>query len=683
MFTSFHERFRAFCLTVLAFSCCAWFGSIAFAQEVKPPIILQVEEEKPSGEVQPAETDGAEVAEEVKEGATEEDDFVEPQTAQVDESLKLHIAELIDQLGDDEYLVRESAQAELIKIGISAYDQLVPATDHEDLEVASRARYIVRALQISWTNDADPPIVRELMNDYATRDFSERLQTIELLSSLPDGQGLPVLCRLLRYENSPMIAQAASSAILWMRPVMTTNKINRKWYRAMWIRQIQQNLPEHERQAVQNVLGYAEYAGGHDGGYEDFKSQVDKTLAEFNKNRKQQIQAVQERGLSADQDPHLMLSQIDNILMIRPLLYMLAEAQVERGEDAEAKKTLETAAKLAIDGPWTEARIVTGYHLEDRGLVDWAIDELKAGYPSLDLGRKLIVSSMMSEMYHDQHRDKEAAESLQQILDDLKKQKENMPGGLSEELFADEENRINGRKYYFEACEQLRAENIDGYKESIDKALEADPAELDALIARYHLPEVIADLPEDYIKETTKLLEKATEDLKKEQNTSGNSASACNQLAWLAGNTDGDFKDALAAAMRANQLSPDSSAYLDTLAHVYAGNGQYELAIREQQKAVALEPSSMLLADALKQFEEKLAAEKEAEQQEAEKQEEQKQEAEPPEAVGTDKPVEKSADAIESPEKETLIKVETEEKKLDPMAVKNASEPAVTEEAVE
>ena len=50
------------------------------------------------------------------------------------------IAELIDQLGADDYFQREKAQAELAAMSFEAFDALSAAESHPDIEIAARDR---------------------------------------------------------------------------------------------------------------------------------------------------------------------------------------------------------------------------------------------------------------------------------------------------------------------------------------------------------------------------------------------------------------------------------------------------------------------------------------------------------------------------------------------------------------
>ena len=76
------------------------------------------------------------------------------------------IEQLIAQLGDKDYNVRQRAQDELAKLGFLAFDALNAASNHEDFEIASRARYLLRLIRTQWTTDKDPPETRKLLEGY-------------------------------------------------------------------------------------------------------------------------------------------------------------------------------------------------------------------------------------------------------------------------------------------------------------------------------------------------------------------------------------------------------------------------------------------------------------------------------------------------------------------------------------
>ena len=66
---------------------------------------------------------------------------------------------LIEQLGDDNYQVRQRAQDELAQLGFEACDALTVASEHDDLEIASRAKYLLRLMRMELVAESDPPRV--------------------------------------------------------------------------------------------------------------------------------------------------------------------------------------------------------------------------------------------------------------------------------------------------------------------------------------------------------------------------------------------------------------------------------------------------------------------------------------------------------------------------------------------
>src|SRR3712207_161835 len=63
-----------------------------------------------------------------------------------DQAANDRIAKLIEQLGSDDFPVREKAQSELAQAGLEAYDALHQAQSHHDPEISLRARYLVRSM---------------------------------------------------------------------------------------------------------------------------------------------------------------------------------------------------------------------------------------------------------------------------------------------------------------------------------------------------------------------------------------------------------------------------------------------------------------------------------------------------------------------------------------------------------
>jgi len=129
-------------------------------------------------------------------------------------TVPVHIVELINQLGHDSFFVRERAQQELAAKGFKAFDALMVAEHHDDIEVAARARYLLRLLDVQWIDDEDPAKVRELLSDFDQIDGVMRRKRMQQLAALPDDQGLEALCRLARFQRNELLSKWAALLVI-------------------------------------------------------------------------------------------------------------------------------------------------------------------------------------------------------------------------------------------------------------------------------------------------------------------------------------------------------------------------------------------------------------------------------------------------------------------------------------
>jgi tetratricopeptide (TPR) repeat protein len=189
-------------------------------------------------------------------------------------------------------------------------------------------------------------------------------------------------------------------------------------------------------------------------------------------------------------------------------------------------------------------------------------------------------------MWHDQGENLAAAEALQDAL-------KLDPTALRTALMVVGRTKggVRARMNYFYACHWQEQGDLGKQREYVDEAIHEDPAEIDALIARYRLPNAAPDDPQ----KTLELIGKAAGEFRERIRQSPEDPRAYNEFAWLIGNTEGDLDEALRYAQKAVELSPDNGAFLDTLAHVYFGRGDVENAVKWQTEAVKFEPHSGLI----------------------------------------------------------------------------------------
>ncbi len=127
---------------------------------------------------------------------------------------KAHIEQLIRDLGSPRFTARKSAATELRQIGAEAFDSLYAATDDADPEVAASANYLLRQIPVRWVQSDDHPTVRVLMRQYAQETEARRLRSVEDLDKLSGGIGIAALCRIARYDRSPLVSRTAALVII-------------------------------------------------------------------------------------------------------------------------------------------------------------------------------------------------------------------------------------------------------------------------------------------------------------------------------------------------------------------------------------------------------------------------------------------------------------------------------------
>jgi len=160
------------------------------------------------------------------------------------------IDQLISQLGSDRYFDRRHAEELLIERGADVFDQLQEAEEHPDLEIATRARYILQRIRVEWTRPDDSAEVRAAMEGYGGLSRAGRLERMTELNALADGEGLGALCRIARFEPFPQLARAA--ALVVMQSVAPSDAIPER------VAAIRQELGDSKRPPVLWLLTYCE-----------------------------------------------------------------------------------------------------------------------------------------------------------------------------------------------------------------------------------------------------------------------------------------------------------------------------------------------------------------------------------------------------------------------------------------
>ena len=475
------------------------------------------------------------------------------------------IAKLIESLGDKDFAVRQRAEEELARIGFAAYEALAAAANHEDLEIAARARYLLRKIRGQWTSAQDSPEVQNLLEDYDLQSTEERAMRIRRLAFLPDLSGTAALCRLIRFERSAVLSDYAAIEIAYSEPFDAASRTRFK-------KLVEASLTASTRPAAKWLLAYARLRDDPKTALPEWRKLVEAEYARW--------QQAPDRV-----NPEIAVA----------MLYLLAHACADQGDRAAADKTAQQAQQMPRPSDFfgLNLRMQTAWMLANRGRSDWAEAEYRfltnCGQPliAVDSGQRF------AEYLHDQEKDLPAAEAYKKTLDAAAQLRADYGGEPAEFV-----RHCRARMNYFLACHWARQNEPAKQLEFLERALQSDPGEVDTLIACRRLPNPTPQFRE----RIAKSIQRQTAELRDKMAKDPKSALPYNQFAWLVGNTQGDLDAALRASQKSLELSPNNSAYLDTIAHVYFAKGDLQSAVKYQTLAAQREPHSGLLNSELKRF---------------------------------------------------------------------------------
>lgn len=483
--------------------------------------------------------------------------FPATRSAASDQSPDKDIASLIEQLGDPDFAVRDRAQERLGNLGEAAYNALTIAANHPDLEIAARARYLLRTIEMPVVRETDSERVKNTLAGYSDLATEDQLLRVRVLMTLPEGQGYRAACRLAHIENSVIMSKYIATTILKDWPVHDQGRTRMQ-------EAVDAELKQSGRQAARWLVDYARL---------DSDSEAD--LAPFRNLVEEEESLLRQRSPRTGER------------VVAALLCTLAYCETLHGESDPARKHFERAQQFALAHPESSAAFPfeMADYFKSRGMIDWAAEVYKKVSEAGDARFISYAHWELAEMFHDAGRDAEAAAALDATLGSLGGERLKGSDILSTE-------QVRARKHFFLACLARDRGEDEKHRAELLDALKNDSNELDSLIALYRIP----NLEEPVRKNVTAMIEAASERLRQEANAAPEDASAHNEFAWVVGNTTGDMQEALKHALRAVELRPESGACLDTLAHVYFfGLKDIAKAVETQAKAVEFAPHSGLI----------------------------------------------------------------------------------------
>lgn len=553
------------------------------------------------------------------------------QASEADEAAE--IARLIQQLGHEDYFQRQRAQQVLATYGAAAFDALVAAQNHPDIEIASRAKYLLHKIDLTWDRSSDDPDVQRVLKGYGDSTEETRLSRARQLALLPCNIAAGPLARIVRYEPSELLSRRAALLIIHQKAYSPLNDQRRR-------EAILEQLGPSERTAAQWLRTFVLAAESPSEAVEQWQRYVDQAKAELKRSHNSPIERQIAQGLvqyqaelltklgRAEQarplfdqvvewtpeslDALLSLSRwlieqgaLDafdtlerthrDFLTAQPLLlYAVAEARALQGNDEQAEKLVKQARTLVGGDSFQQLRIA--YFLGKQGFVRSSERELRHVMQMVPATHRDALSARMllSERLHDRGAHLEAAKLLEESITAMEK---NEQQGQADQNGGRDVHSVRSRMYYFYArhYEDDRARQVD----YLEKAIAADASDADALIALYRIP----NKSPEFKAKVSEMIRAAVIGFRKqiEQNPD-REATPYNQLAWLVGNTEGDYQEAVKASLKSLEIQPGSAAYLDTLGRCYFAAGDLENAIKHQIMAVEREPYSEQMRRQLAEF---------------------------------------------------------------------------------
>ncbi|MGL4942753.1 MAG: hypothetical protein ACRC46_06145 [Thermoguttaceae bacterium] len=539
------------------------------------------------------------------------------------------VDDLVTQLGDADPFVRDAASRELERRGMAAFSELRDATHSSDVEVATRASELLENLD-SAARQVDNPIVAQIVELIEREPITiDRIWRMQWLTEVGSGggftgEGVGALCRILCFDADRTIRVEAAKAIIVLPPAGFES-------RKKWFQRVSSLVPVGTRDGLLTLVGrYARLW---------FETHVKETSPDSVAAR-EEIAARQQqvRSFAADvaafqqrseDHPHIVGSRNDILLF-----YAIADLLTRVALDDEAAKWVDAASRVVCKLP--ERR-------DEMRAVDFTPESDNAAH--LDAARALFQFDKLAWTEKEcnvviaqdvKTSDKLAALGLLVEIAILRCDYETAAERASDALaLVPEIPNINVERYSAEyvskrdfclataaaeAGDWARAQKLAddlvagvGASQDDENALaKADVLDLinliDTLILRHRIEsrDGVDDVDAAVVEKSREVTERLiTESLSAMQTMlEGNRRDATfqNGMAWLMANTNRDPQRAMLLIRAAMRHTPESTACLDTLSHVYAALGDLGKAVETQRRVVAIAPEVPVFRKSLEQF---------------------------------------------------------------------------------
>lgn len=545
---------------------------------------------------------------------------------------KAEIEKLIRELGSPQFATRRAASNELRRIGPDAFDSLFAATEDSDPEIAASANYLLRQITVRWAHSDDSVAVRRILRTYGESADESRLADVLELALLPKREGLAALCRIARFDRSPLISRTAALAVIWpdsksaRRTPLDPDVIERELgsstrIAAGWLRQVPLQLrdPASSVNSWQQLIDEesARLSQNSDETSAELLAALMWNLADVYRrldNQAALVQIVDRMVRLEGDDPERVAvavlmwlvdekswTTMDDLLNRHPdrfsrnkkPLYAAAIARKQQGRAEVAEELAEQASRLDTTEPLGGFEVAKD--LEYRDLYEWAVREHRRIIDNerIDSHESIVARVTLAGMLHDHEEEQQAADVLAPLVQANANTKTaslyDQSRSIMEARYGiriPERKPLAAQYHFYLACAHRKAENWKLERDELLIAIRLDPEDSDVLIAMYRA----TDANEEWKDNVRQRIANMERDFQKQIDAAPNSAQNYNQWAWLISNTEGDFQKAIRYSHKSLELNTigesASASFLDTLGRCYFAAGDYENAVKYQRQAV-------------------------------------------------------------------------------------------------
>jgi tetratricopeptide (TPR) repeat protein len=579
-----------------------------------------------------------------------------PKSAEAAKASQERIQKLIHELGNPRYTARRAAASELRQVGAEAFDSLHAATEDSDPEIAASANYLLRQIAVRWVQADDAPLVRAVLRQFAQEAETARLQSVEQLARLPQGGGITALCRIARYDRSPLVSRTAAVAIIRPKDASAARP-------PIDAAVVEQQLGASTRAAAIWLHQYLSQVRDPAASIATWKQLVDQESARLEKNGETSNEIVirlqwnlaelyrqvgdqpavtglldRMMELAGDTSDDTIVNllvwltenkswdALDTFLTKhqprleqskRPLYYA-ALARSKQGKQDVAEQLATRASEIQTQG--NLEGFATAKDLEEHGQFEWAVREYRRAIDKQpgDSYEAILARIYLASLLHDHEREKEAADVVEPLVkavqgnSDVGKLYSRIRDYNNGRLALPDPDAIAARYHFYRACQYQSEKDLSRARGELDLAINFDPEDADVLIAMFHFPEADDNWRESVRGRVRELTQKFQQQIDGEPSD----ASPYNQWAWLVSNTEGDFQKAIRYSHRSLELNTNGesgeASYLDTLGRCYFAAGDYENAVKYERQAVKKIEYMQVMQRQLALFEKTLAEKKAA-----------------------------------------------------------------------